>query len=155
MHYVSPSCRQVLGWTPEEMCDKGPEAFVCAEDLPSVAAAHQRLFKYGVDLEPSTIRMRKKDGTFAWMEINARLVKEQNTGEPDGIVLTMRNITERKLREQELEVFALKDALTGLANRRQFDQVLEREWKHTSHKGAELSLILLDIDYFKQFNDHY
>jgi hypothetical protein len=43
---------------------------------------------------------------------------------------------------------------TGLANRRAFDQVLEREWEweRTQREGSEISLLLLDIDYFKRFN---
>lgn len=155
MHYVSPSCQHVLGWMPEEMCDRGPDVFVLPEDLPIVAAAHQRLLVDGVDKTPSTIRMRKKDGTHAWMEVNARLAKDKLTGELNGIVLTMRNITERKLREEELEALALRDGLTGLANRRTFDLALDREWKRAWRERTKLSLILLDIDSFKQFNDCY
>jgi len=155
MHYVSPSCQHVLGWMQEEMCDRGPDAFVLPEDLPIVAAAHQRLLIEGVDKTPSTIRMRKKDGTQAWMEVNACLSRDKLTGELNGIVLAMRNITERKLREQELEVLALRDSLTGLANRRQFDDALDREWKRAWRERTKLSLILLDVDSFKQFNDCY
>jgi PAS domain S-box-containing protein len=103
MHYVSPSCRQLLNWTPTEMCGKGPDAFVHPEDLPIVAAAHAGLLKNGVDDSPTTIRMRKKDGTFAWMEIYARLVRSPATGEPTDIVLSMRDITRRKLREESTQ----------------------------------------------------
>lgn len=155
MHYASPSCQHIFGWTPEEMCGKGPDVFVHPEDLPIVAASHQSLLIEGVDKTPSTVRMRKKDGTYAWMEINARLSKDRQTGEINGIVLTMRNITERKLREQELELLALRDGLTGLANRRQFDHALDREWKRAWRERAQLSLIMLDVDCFKKFNDHY
>jgi diguanylate cyclase (GGDEF)-like protein len=46
-------------------------------------------------------------------------------------------------------------SLTGLANRRSFDEVLERSWRQTLRQGSEMALLLLDIDYFKQFNDTY
>jgi len=49
----------------------------------------------------------------------------------------------------------MTDALTGLGNRRAFDEALEREWKRTLREGTQMSLLLLDIDYFKQFNDLY
>ena len=54
---------------------------------------------------------------------------------------------------QELHCLATIDDLTGVANRRQFDQYLEREWRRLAREKAPLSLILLDIDYFKQYND--
>jgi diguanylate cyclase (GGDEF)-like protein len=54
-----------------------------------------------------------------------------------------------------LERMAFVDALTGIANRRQFDQRLEAEWSRAYREGRHLALILLDIDYFKRFNDRY
>ena len=47
------------------------------------------------------------------------------------------------------------DGLTGLANRRYFDQVLGREWLRCQRDGSSLSLIFIDIDFFKNYNDHY
>jgi diguanylate cyclase (GGDEF)-like protein len=55
----------------------------------------------------------------------------------------------------ELEQLASVDALTGVANRRIFDAALEREWKRAQRGGHWLSLVLLDVDYFKRFNDRY
>ncbi len=54
-----------------------------------------------------------------------------------------------------LENMAFLDGLTGIANRRQFDQELEKEWRRMMRQNAPLSLLLMDIDYFKKFNDHY
>lgn len=155
MTYVSPSCEQILGWHSQEMCGKGPADFVLKEDLPVVAAAEQKLFTNGVDYVPTTVRMRKKDGSPVWVEIYARMAKDEVTGQASGIVLSMRDVTKRKLREEALEALAKIDSLTGLANRRTFDQSLDREWKRAFREKSNLSLILMDLDYFKQFNDHY
>ncbi len=64
---------------------------------------------------------------------------------------------ERKLREitVELESQTLVDGLTGIANRRRFDLHLEDEFRRAKRTGAPLSLIMIDADYFKDYNDHY
>ncbi|HBA66669.1 MAG: GGDEF domain-containing protein [Gammaproteobacteria bacterium HGW-Gammaproteobacteria-10] len=54
-----------------------------------------------------------------------------------------------------LENEAGEDKLTHLANRRRFDIVLEQEWLHALRSGTPLSLIMLDVDFFKKFNDRY
>lgn len=54
-----------------------------------------------------------------------------------------------------LQSLALVDGLTGLANRRQFDVLLERNLKRSAESGEPLSLIMVDIDYFKRYNDTY
>ncbi|WP_224795628.1 GGDEF domain-containing protein [Pseudomonas fluorescens] len=54
-----------------------------------------------------------------------------------------------------LEILASEDTLTGLANRRHFDQFLDVEFKRAKRLGSPLSLILIDVDFFKGYNDHY
>ncbi len=54
-----------------------------------------------------------------------------------------------------LEKLAMVDGLTGLPNRRRFEQLLKREWSRARRAQEPLSVIMLDIDHFKQFNDHY
>ena len=155
MRYASPSSFHVLGWKPEEMVGKVPEDFVVAEDMPVLTAAIVRILTPDVTNDTATVRMRKKDGSTAWMEMNARLVRDSITGEPKEFVTVMRDITERKILEQRLSALALTDALTGLSNRRAFDEALDREWKRTLREGSQVSLLLLDIDHFKEFNDRY
>ncbi|MFO7666224.1 MAG: diguanylate cyclase [Desulfobacterales bacterium] len=66
-------------------------------------------------------------------------------------------LTEAQLREANdaLLRLATTDALTGIANRRAFDEYLEREWKRMLREKMPLSLIMCDIDYFKKYNDLY
>jgi diguanylate cyclase (GGDEF)-like protein len=60
-----------------------------------------------------------------------------------------------KQRTDLLETMAFLDGLTGISNRRQFDRQLEKEWSLMMRRSAPLSLLLIDIDYFKRYNDHY
>lgn len=73
----------------------------------------------------------------------------------DGFSITVRDITERKLMELKLHQLARLDGLTGVANRRYFEETLAKEWKRGIRDKQPLSLILCDIDYFKIYNDTY
>ncbi|NJL42978.1 MAG: diguanylate cyclase [Pseudanabaena sp. SU_2_4] len=80
----------------------------------------------------------------------------------DEAVCIVRDITERQRTEmalhtanQELERLAHLDGLTEIANRRQFDTYLRREWLRLMREQASLSLILCDVDFFKKYNDTY
>ncbi|WP_417445901.1 diguanylate cyclase [Kangiella sp.] len=55
----------------------------------------------------------------------------------------------------ELEGLSMLDGLTGIANRRRFDEVLESEWQRCRREQTPLSLVICDIDHFKEFNDHF
>ena len=67
----------------------------------------------------------------------------------------VRNHLELKRRGDLLEQLAGMDGLTGVPNRRRFDETLTAEWNRARRSGAPLALILLDIDFFKSYNDHY
>lgn len=62
---------------------------------------------------------------------------------------------QHKLQNDVLRNIALLDGLTGIANRRRFDAEFDRMWRHCLRERQPLSLVIIDIDYFKQYNDHY
>jgi diguanylate cyclase (GGDEF)-like protein len=67
----------------------------------------------------------------------------------------VRNHLELKRRGDLLEQLAGLDGLTGVPNRRRFDEMLATEWHRAQRHGGSLALIMLDIDFFKSYNDHY
>src|SRR5438445_4562689 len=67
----------------------------------------------------------------------------------------VRTHIELKRQRDQLERRALIDELTGIANRRHFDEALDRRWNHALRAQLPLLLVLVDVDHFKQFNDHY
>lgn len=74
---------------------------------------------------------------------------------PAIIQARVRNHLELKRYRDMLERMSFTDGLTGLSNRRFFDDFLEREWRGAIRNGTAISLILMDIDHFKLYNDHY
>jgi len=80
-------------------------------------------------------------------------VQEKFTKELEAKVLD--RTRELEISNKKLSELSIKDGLTNLYNRRFFDQALEREWNRLMRTGSPLSIIILDIDYFKLYNDNY
>jgi diguanylate cyclase (GGDEF)-like protein len=72
-----------------------------------------------------------------------------------GAVFLAREIGRRAQAEQRLEEMATTDALTGLRNRRKFDATMEIEWRRAMRYNTAISLLMIDADHFKSFNDSY
>ena len=155
IRYVSPSALDTLNWDPGEMIGKDFDEFVFSEDLAVLEDIATGSAEDGAAYSHVRVRLLKKDQTPVWTSINTRCVRDPVNGEPRVYVLSMRDITGRKVLEEKLSALAMTDALTGLWNRRAFDQSLRREWKRTVREESQLSLLLLDIDHFKPFNDRY
>lgn len=68
-------------------------------------------------------------------------------------VISHNNITQRKQAEEQVEYLSLHDPLTGLANRRHFNQFLSNEWRRNTRNRSPVSFIMFDLDHFKDYND--
>jgi diguanylate cyclase (GGDEF)-like protein/PAS domain S-box-containing protein len=88
------------------------------------------------------------------MLLNARKIYRE-TNHTEMILIAIEDITERKKAEEQLKFHALMDGLTGIANRRHFDNTLDLEWRRAMRSAKPISLIIVDVDYFKSFNDTY
>lgn len=159
--YIGPQIEQLLGWS--------PSSWVTVEDWASRMHPEDRAWvvdycvaqsKSGTDHE-ADYRALTKDGEYVWIRDVVHVVRNAE-GVVEALIGFMFDITERKNTEQklivlqkELEELSFKDALTGVYNRRMFDSVMEVEWANAKRNHQPLSLLMLDIDYFKQYNDHY
>jgi diguanylate cyclase (GGDEF)-like protein/PAS domain S-box-containing protein len=159
--YVSPAAAELLGWSPEELLGGSYRDLVHPDDLGEWKSllADSRTGTTGKILQ---YRCRKKDGSYLWMESNLRLYHDPTTGTPFGFVNVVRDISGRKAAEEDLEKafrlvesLASLDGLTEIANRRRLDQVLEHEWRLATRTVSDISLLLIDVDHFKAYNDIY
>ena len=71
------------------------------------------------------------------------------------VVETLRDMSVQKRAQEELQRLATRDGLTSIANRRSFDETLNTEWRRASRESRALSLLMIDVDFFKPYNDTY
>jgi diguanylate cyclase (GGDEF)-like protein/PAS domain S-box-containing protein len=154
-HYASSASFRLFGYQPAEMVGRTAADFVHHDDVGRIQSAFARYRSGASEGETVEFRMRKKDGSLVWVEERAHVIRDRQAAQPLAMVILLRDISDRKRLEQKLEALANTDGLTGLLNRRAFDEALEREWRFTLQNGREVSLLLIDIDHFKAFNDEY
>lgn len=159
--YIGPQIEKLLGWAPSSWVTVNDWASrIHEEDRDWVVNYCVSQSQAGEDHE-ADYRAITKDGEYVWIRDVVHVVRKEN-GEVEALIGFMFDISERKITEQklitmqkELEELSFKDGLTSVANRRMFDSIIEIEWANARRNNQPLSLIMLDIDYFKQYNDHY
>ncbi len=158
--YIGPQIEALLGWTQEswataqDWIDR-----MHPDDREETANMCISQSEHGVDHE-ADYRALTADGGYVWVRDVVHVIREN--GVTKSLVGFIFDISERKKMEdvllrlnKQLENLSLHDELTGIANRRMYDQTLEAEWRRAIRTNEPLSLIVVDIDYFKQYNDHY
>jgi diguanylate cyclase (GGDEF)-like protein/PAS domain S-box-containing protein len=159
--YIGPQIEQLLGWprdswiTVEDWASR-----MHPEDRDEVVNFCVSQSQSGVDHE-ADYRALTRAGDYVWIRDVVHVMRNSE-GEVEALIGFMFDISERKQTEEklikmqrELEALSFKDGLTGVANRRRFDAILDEEWTQARRHHQPLSLIMIDIDHFKQFNDHY
>lgn len=135
----------------------------CLADLVALGRTEDMEHLYVTHAEPNDSALGIKAENWCVMpQVKKRLYLAVDAGpiyDEDGnllaVVETLRDQTEQKLAQMALQSLAVKDGLTGLANRRSFDEKLEAEWRHNRREGTPLAVLLVDVDHFKQYNDTY
>ena len=159
--YVSPAVEILSGWKQENLIQQKLAAQAHPDDRKKVEDAIRRS-RYSSEPVIVEYRTQKRSGDYIWIESSLRLFRHRKTRIPAGILSLVRDITERKHNEYlllsayaALEELAEVDALTGVANRRKFDQYLAHEWNRAGRLQLPISMLLIDADFFKQHNDSY
>ncbi len=132
-------------------------SFTAASDIDD----KQRLYTFSRvgDLPLIVVVAQDRDDVYAVWKRNAMLVASATGLLCLGILwlsyLLGKQLRLRQVAERELAELASTDGLTGLANRRRLDQVLQQEWSRGMRSGKPLSLMMIDVDHFKAFNDRH
>ncbi|ULK96005.1 diguanylate cyclase [Bradyrhizobium sp. I71] len=154
LRYVSPSSVRVVGWRPNQLIGTPALAGINPEDLPEVQAIVDAMKRGEKEEARFTYRNAHRQNGEVWLESTMRVTRKGN-GNVDGVVAISRDITEQKRLETRLETLAIEDSLTGLANRRRFDERLKEEWARAYRDRSSLALLMIDVDHFKAYNDEY
>lgn len=158
--YVSPSVTEMLGYTVEEYL--ASTAFDIAKpEQHAFLRAVLQLMSDGRERHRLEYQLRRKDGEYIWVETTFKLIQGESP-EGRGLIAVIRDISNRKAMEIELQdantrlkSLASTDFLTGIANRRSFDLAIEQESRRSERSSVPLSVLLIDIDNFKAYNDHF
>lgn len=157
--YASPVSTKLIGYTPDELLGRSVFDFIHKEDGQQFKLNLYRLLKK--EHVQMSFRIRVQHGEYIWLETMLTGVLDQQ-GKLQEVIAVSRNITQRKLDElalkeskAHLEYLSITDAVTGIANRRYFEEYLAKEWQKAISTASPFSILFVDIDCFKSFNDTY
>ena len=167
---VSPAEKKMFGHTDDskEYLEMNISDFIVPEEREQAKRNIALLFQEGEELKSNEYHAVRKNQSLFHIEVNSGLIRDLN-GKPSKMVFVIRDITQRKLAERKIQQLleqmetekndaqlnSITDSLTGLTNRRYFDEMMEKEFFRLKRSHSKLSLIMLDVDYFKRYNDAY
>lgn len=159
--YVSPGVEKLTGFTADEYLAAEELEFVHPDDRDRARAVLEKVSEEKLS-HTFHYRALHKSGDYRWVEATITEYKEPGSDRIGGYITTVRDYTDQRAREDqltaenlELSTAALRDELTGVANRRGFNRMLYKESLRQTRSRHDLSLLLLDVDCFKQYNDRY
>jgi len=154
---LNPACEVLFGFSMAELQGSHIELLLGMGQAANLEAP--RLEPTALVGAPREFSARHRSGHNLTLQLNVAEVKTETT---HLFVCIITDMTERKQQEMRLrqanELLARQsttDGLTGVGNRRLFDQSLHLEWQRSARSAQPLSLLMVDIDHFKQYNDHY
>lgn len=170
--FVNEEAVRLLGWSQAEMDGKNIHELVHyrradGSPLPLEDCAIHNVVYTGTSHVSSNEVFVSRDGTVFPVSVVSSPILDN--GQVVASVTSFRNISEIKRIEQEREKLIVElreaetalrrlsetDVLTGLANRRAFNEQLEEEWRRALRMDQQLAMLMLDIDFFKNYNDSY
>jgi diguanylate cyclase (GGDEF)-like protein/PAS domain S-box-containing protein len=150
--FVNPTLLKILNYDEKEIVGVDILRFTYPDDRELLSDNLSKINDTSGSESSLELRMMHKDKEEIYMEILSTLIQYEDK---PAILATFRDITERKKTEAELKRLVITDDLTGLFNQRYFYIQIAKEFERVKRHGRPLSILLIDIDFFKEFNDKY
>ena len=150
--YASPSSLDILGFEPEKVPELAFEDQVHSDDWPQLQRGFEESVKSPGKQMP-VIRARIRDAGGQWRDMEGTYTAMLSVPGVNGVVLSLRDLTQLKAAQSELHRLAFFDPLTGLANRQLFRDRLNHVVRRCRRSGDSAALMFLDLDGFKRIND--
>jgi diguanylate cyclase (GGDEF)-like protein/PAS domain S-box-containing protein len=149
---VNQALCDITGYTAEQLLATTCDAITHPDDVGTGAAGRADLVAGRSPIHSTEKRYLHANGHLVWVSVHATLVRDAD-GNPSHILGQIQDITERRRFEERLQHLVDHDPLTGLFNRRRFEQELDRHVAQVQRYGATGALLVLDLDDFKSVND--
>jgi len=149
--FESPSAARILGYGPDGLINRNPFDAIHPRDRPAVQAGFRALVAGLPVTDPIEFRFRHAEGRWIHLEgVGTNLLHEAGIG---GIVLTSRDITQRKVAEQRIRHVAHHDSLTGLPNRSLLRDRLNQALTRARQRDELVAVLFANLDRFKTINE--
>ncbi|MGV2420972.1 UNVERIFIED_CONTAM: diguanylate cyclase [Pseudomonas aeruginosa] len=150
---VNPALCQLLGQTRETLIGHPYYELLGEDDLARARQPFQRAMQSGAG-KTFAIPLQRADGSLGYFEATVSLIHDLQ-GELRGYRGIVRDVSDQIAYQQQLLEMAYRDPLTGLGNRKAFDEQLGQALLRAGSGGSELALLYLDPDRFKEVNDRF
>jgi diguanylate cyclase (GGDEF)-like protein/PAS domain S-box-containing protein len=151
--YVNQGFERLTGYTSAETVGKKFRVFHASDDHQSELAVIRSALTKGVGCV-ATLRNYRKDGSMYWNEISITPVNDGD-GMLTHFICIQKDVTARIQLEQQLKTLSNTDPVAGVGNRNHFEERFSNLLSIAKRIHCELSVLLIDLDYFKQFNERY
>jgi len=155
--FMSPAAERLFGWRADRFPDHLSDLVYIGAPNADADLLHQILSGSAdpdAPLPHADLQLRSAYGALVWAEVTTHLL-EDPSGKPYAFAVYFRSIAKRKELEGLLDAATQTDPLTGLYNRRAFEDSLKREWAIALREKTHTSLIKVSLDRFEALADHY